>query len=145
MISQNRFSSSTVCTEHQPSCANGITVGLFIPGSTAIISSSLSLGAFISTYFLSSAVFTASMRKSNSSNISFFSLLIFLLPISKASDLITTSTSFRRLLTRVEPELTISKIASANPMPGATSTEPVMTCTSAFTPLLFIKASKIPG
>ena len=37
MISQNRFSSSTVCTEHQPSCANGITVGLFIPGSTGAV------------------------------------------------------------------------------------------------------------
>ena len=48
-----------------------------------IIGKLKALGAFISTYFLSSAVFTASMRKSNSSNISFFSLLIFLLPIEK--------------------------------------------------------------
>ena len=39
----------------------------------------------------------------------------------------TTSTSFKRLLTKVEPELTISKIASAKLMPGAISTEPVMT------------------
>ena len=38
-----------------------------------------------------------------------------------------TSTSFKRLLTNVEPELTISKIASANPIPGDTSTEPVIT------------------
>ena len=35
-----------------------------------------------------------------------------LLPIRRASDFITTSTSFKRLLTKVEPELTISKIAS---------------------------------
>ena len=32
------------------------------------------------------------------------------------------------LLTNVEPELTISKIASARPIPGETSTEPVITC-----------------
>ena len=48
IISQKHFSSSTVCTEHQPSCANGITVGLFIPGSTAMISSSF-LSAHSST------------------------------------------------------------------------------------------------
>lgn len=133
MISQKHFSSSTVCTEHHPSCAKGITVGLFMPGSTAMMSFSLSLGAFISTYFLSSAVFTASMRKSSSFKISFFSSQRFLLPMSRASDFITTSTSLRRLLTKVEPELTMSKIASARPMPGDTSTEPVMTCISALT------------
>ena len=52
---------------------------------------------------------------------------IFLLPISNASLFITTSTSFKLLLTKVDPELTISKIASAKLIPGAISTEPVMT------------------
>ena len=127
MISQKRFSSSTVCTELHPSCANGITVGLFIPGSTSIISFKRSVGAFIKTYFLSSAAFTASIRNKSSFRISFFSSDIFLLPISNASLFITTSTSFKLLLTKVDPELTISKIASAKLIPGAISTEPVMT------------------
>ena len=127
IISQKQSSLKTVWTEHQSACANGITVGLFIPGKTATISFTFWLGTFIKTYFLSSAVRTASIRKSNSFRISYFSSLRFLLPISKASLRITTSTSFKRLLTKVEPELTISKIASAKPIPGDTSTEPVMT------------------
>ena len=68
MISQKRFSSSTVWILLQPSVAKGITVGLLIPGSTLMMSFTLSVGAFISTYFLSSAAFTASMRKSSSSS-----------------------------------------------------------------------------
>jgi hypothetical protein len=58
---------------------------------------------------------------------------------------ITTSTSFKRLLTKVEPELTISKMASANPIPGDTSTEPVITCISAFTLFFFRKLRRITG
>ena len=68
-----------------------------------------------------------------------------LLPIRRASDFITTSTSFKRLLTKVEPELTISKIASARPIPGETSTEPVITCISAFTPCFLRYRERIPG
>ena len=49
------------------------------------------------------------------------------LGFSNASLFITTSTSFKLLLTKVDPELTISKIASAKLIPGAISTEPVMT------------------
>jgi uncharacterized protein (TIGR00369 family) len=41
--------------------------------------------------------------------------------------LCTYFTSFKLLLTKVDPELTISKIASAKLIPGAISTEPVMT------------------
>ena len=37
IISQKHFSSSTVCIEHQSLSANGITVGLFMPGSTFIM------------------------------------------------------------------------------------------------------------
>ena len=73
MISQKHFWSSTVCTLLQPSVARGIMVGLLMPGSTSMISCTLSVGAFINTYFLSSAAFTASMRNKSCSRISFFS------------------------------------------------------------------------
>ena len=43
------------------------------------------------------------------------------------------------------PELTISKIASARPIPGETSTEPVITCISALTPLFFEVSGKNAG
>ena len=56
----------------------------------------------------------------------------FLFPMSRASLCITTSTSRRLLLTSVEPLLTMSKMASARPMPGLISTLPVMTCISAW-------------
>ena len=47
--------------------------------------------------------------------------------MSRASLCITTSTSLRLLLTKVLPLLTMSKMASASPMPGLISTEPVIT------------------
>ncbi len=143
IISQKHFSSSTVsypapaflCQRHHRGAlharkyrAQSHPVSLF--------------GAFISTYFLSSAVFTASIRNNSSLNISCFSSLRFLLPISRASDFITTSTSFKRLLTSVEPELTISKMASARPMPGATSHRPRNDVYLRNDPILFQKAGK---
>ena len=131
IISQNRFWSSTVCTEHQSLSASGIIVGLFRPGNTLTISCTRSLGAFMLTYFLSSAFLTASNLKSISLRISFLSSLICLLPMSTASLRVTTSTSLRLLLTNVEPLLTMSKIPSAKPIPGAISTLPVIMCISA--------------
>ena len=85
----------------------------------------------MSTYFLFSAAFTASMRKRSSSRMARLLGERLRLPMSSASLCITTSTSARLLLTRVLPLLTISKIASLRPMPGLISTEPVMTCMSA--------------
>ena len=118
IISQKHF---------HPSVASGMMVGLFTPARTSIISFTLSVGAFISTYFLSSAAFTASIRNKSSSRISFFSGVRLGLPISKASLFITISTSFRLLLIKVDPELTISNMASERPIPGAISTDPVIT------------------
>ena len=92
----------------------------------------LAFGAFILTYFLSTAFITASKRNSIWLRMVRFSSERLLLAMSRASLFITTSTSFRLLLTSVEPLLTISNIASASPMPGLISTLPVMTCISAF-------------
>ena len=54
--------------------------------------------------------------------------------MSTASDSSTTSTSFRLFATRVPPDDTMSKMASAMPAAGAISTEPVMTSIVALTP-----------
>ena len=48
------------------------------------------------------------------------------LPICKI-----TSTSFNPLVNKVLPLLTRSQMASAKPMPGAISTEPLISCISA--------------
>ena len=85
----------------------------------------------MSTYFLFSAAFTASMRKSSSSSMARLLGERLRLPMSRASLFITTSTSARLLLTRVLPLLTMSNMASLRPMPGLISTEPVITCMSA--------------
>ena len=146
IISQKCFSGSTVCTEHHSSSASGRTVGLLIPGSTASTSASFALGTFIRMYFLPSAAFTASMRKRSSSRISCFSALNEPpLPISTASDCSTVSTSARLLLTSVLPDDTMSKMASESPMPGAISTEPEITCTSAVIPRSRMKSISILG
>lgn len=134
IISQKRFSSSTVCIEHQFSSAKGMMVGLFIPGNTAVISFTLLFGAFIITYFLSVAERTASIRNNISLRIACLSSSSFQLAISRASLSITTSTSLRLLLMRVLPELTISNMPSARPIPGQISTLPVITCISAVMP-----------
>ena len=70
---------------------------------------------------------------------------MFRLAMSNASLFMTTATSCKLLLTKVEPELTISKIPSANPIPGAISTEPVMTWMSASTPFSFMNFFRILG
>ena len=51
IISQKRFSSSTVWIEHHSSSARGIIVGLFMPGNTSINSFRRIFGAFIITYY----------------------------------------------------------------------------------------------
>src|SRR5215207_1802455 len=56
---QKSFSLITECTELQPFSASGKIVGLFIPGKSLQISSSLSFGAFNNTYLLFFAFFTA--------------------------------------------------------------------------------------
>ena len=73
IISQKRFWSRTVCTEHHSSSARGMMVGLFRPGSTSMISCRRALGAFMRTYFLSSASLTALKRKSICSRMARFS------------------------------------------------------------------------
>ena len=85
-------------------------------------------------YFLFSAFLYELKRNNSSLRMARFSSLSFLLPIMRASDFRITSTSLRLLLTSVLPELTMSKIQSARPMPGAISTEPVITWMSAFMP-----------
>lgn len=131
MISQKNFSSRTVCTEHQSLSARGSTVGLLMPGRICSTVSSCVRGTFIRMYFLPEAAFTASKRNSSSSSTSCFSALRAFPPMSTASESITFSTSLRLLLTRVLPDDTMSKIASARPMLGAISTEPLISCSSA--------------
>jgi hypothetical protein len=75
-------------------------------------------------YFL--AVFTALMRSNNFSRTSLFSADKFLLAASTASDFNITSASFNPFVKSVLPLLTRSQIASASPMPGAISTDPLI-------------------
>ena len=135
----------TVWTLLHPSVARGMTVGLFTPGSTATMSFRRAVGTFISTYFLSSAALTASMRNSNSSSTLRFASSKSLLAIRRASLCITVSTSMRLLLTSVEPLLTMSKMASASPMPGLISTLPVMTWMSAAMCFSCMKRRRMAG
>src|SRR5574344_1081602 len=144
-MSQNVSSAITECIEDHPSFTKGVTVGDFMPGSKLHTSSILSFGMFSIIYFLSSAFLYDENLNSISSKIARFSEDRFLLPIIRASEYITTSTSFKLLLIKVLPELTISKIQSAKPMPGAISTEPVMVCISATTPLDLRKSARITG
>ena len=67
--------------------------GLFMPGSTSMISSILSFGAFNNTYFLPSATWIASKRNNSSFRIACFSSDRLLLAINKASLCMMTSTS----------------------------------------------------
>ena len=55
MISQKCFSEMTDWTETHSPFAKGVTVGLFIPGNTSMMSFNLSYGAFNNTYFFPSA------------------------------------------------------------------------------------------
>ena len=72
MISQKCFSAITDWTDTQFPSASGVIVGLFIPGSTSMISSILSFGAFSNTYFLPSATWIASKRNNSSFRIACF-------------------------------------------------------------------------
>jgi len=68
-------------------------VGLFIPGKSLTIASSLSFGAFNKTYLLFFAFFTAFILNNNLSSKLCFSADRFLLLINTASDLKIVSSS----------------------------------------------------
>ena len=109
---------------HHPSSDNGKTVGLFIPGKIFEISSTLSNGAFNNMYLFSDEFLTAFILNNNLSNNCCFSSVNDLFEIKTASLFMTCSTSFKPFITKVLPLLTISKIPSDNPIPGAISTLP---------------------
>src|SRR5260370_5270224 len=92
IMSQKSFSLNTLCTLLQPASASGSTVGLFIPGSSAMISCSLSFGAFNKTYLVLRALFTARMRNRNFSRICCFGSSRYLFRISTACGCNTAST-----------------------------------------------------
>src|SRR6185312_5058924 len=140
ITSQNSSSTTTECILLQPLSASGNMVGLFIPGIRDTILSRFLLGAFKRIYLFFLAFFTACILNISLSTIAFSALLNDGLPISTASLFITISTSLRPLLNKVLPELTKSHIASARPIPGAISTEPLISCISAFT-LFFLRKS----
>ena len=93
MISQKCFSAITDWTDTQFPSASGVMVGLFMPGSTSMISCILSFGAFSNTYFLPYATWIASKRNNSSSRIACFSSDKLLLAINRASLCMMTSTS----------------------------------------------------
>src|SRR5690606_1228467 len=137
MTSQNLSLWITVCTELQPSCAKGNTVGLLIPGNRAIISSSFPLGAFRSTYLDCLARNTDWILNLNLSRSRVLSSDIFGDTAKTASLVNISFTYFGLFLNVVLPLDTMSHIASAKPILGAISTEPVMIWSSACMPLLF--------
>src|SRR5690606_24046068 len=137
ITSQNVSLWITVWTEHQPSWAKGNTVGLLIPGKRAMISSSFWLGTFISTYLDCLARNTDWILNLNFSKRMVLSSDIFGDTAKTASLVNITSTSFKLFLKRVLPLETISQMASAKPILGAISTEPVIIWSSACMPLLF--------
>ncbi len=135
ILSQNSSSFSTLCTLLQPLSASGSTVGLFIPGSREMISFSLSLGAFSSTYLLRLAFFTERMRNRTclASGEGTFARSYCSLSVRPAiAELFPLPLSLRSC-NRVEPLLTRSATTSASPMPGAISTEPLIVVISAVT------------
>ena len=83
---QKVFSSITEWSELHPFSASGNMVGLFIPGSWAIIWSSLSLGAFSNIYLLLRAASTAFILNTSLSSICRASALMLLTAISTATD-----------------------------------------------------------
>ncbi len=105
----------------------------------------LSVGTFISRYFLLRASRTALMRKSRRSRIARRSASIFGLAAITASDLRTISCSSSPFLKRVEPVDTRSQIASARPILGAISTEPLISWMSALMLFLSRKSWRLTG
>lgn len=77
-----------------------------------------SLGTFIMTYFLSWGGSHGIDAEHQLVDDGLFIGIEVTVADGDASLFITTSTSLRLLWTSVEPELTISKMASASPMPG---------------------------
>src|ERR1700746_4089817 len=113
-------------------------VGLFIPGKILQISARFLFGAFNKMYLLFFDFLTALILNSNLSKITCFSFVNELFAAITASDRRITSASFKPFVNKVLPELTKSQIASAKPMPGAISTEPLISCISALI-LFFFK------
>ena len=131
MISQKSFSFTTLCTLLQPGSASGNTVGLFIPGSKEIISFRFSFGAFSRIYFVCLAFRTERIRNNNFSSICCCSIPSAGWRINTASECKMVSTSLRPFMNNVDPLLTRSTIASARPIPGAISTDPLISWISA--------------
>ena len=144
-MSQSSSALTTECNEHQVLSAKGITDGLRMAGRMAMASSTLSAGRFMRIYFLPRLLVTASMRKSNESSTACLSGARLGLAMSTASEWMTRSTSLSPLDTRVPPDDTMSKIASAMPAAGAISTDPLMTRTEASTPCSARKRRRILG
>ena len=93
MISQKCFSAITDWTDTQFPSASGVIVGLFIPGSTSMISSILSFGAFSNTYFLAFRYLDRFETEQQFVQDSLFSSDKLLLAINRASLCMMTSTS----------------------------------------------------
>ena len=131
MTSQKEDSSITECKEDHPSCAKGKTVGLFRTGRILLMSPILSLGAFNKMYFDFLARRTVPKRNLSLFTTSRFSDDSIGASTNTACDSKILATSLRLFLNRVLPLETISQIASANPILGAISTEPLIICKSA--------------
>ena len=123
---QKSDSSITEWIELHPGSASGRMVGLFIPGNKLQMMSSLLFGAFSNTYLLFFAFFTARIRNKRLSKMIFFSFDSDLLATSTDSDERMVSISFNSFVKSVLPELTRSQMASASPIRGAISTEPLI-------------------
>ena len=107
--------------------------------------SNLLLGAFSKIYFVFFDLRTALIRNSSLFKISCCSFFNFLFAIKTDSDFNITSTSFSPFVKRVLPELTKSQMASAKPMPGAISTEPLISWISALILFFFKYSPRITG
>jgi len=100
----------------------------------SVIESRLSIGALRRMYLFCRAAFTLRIRNRSFSKTVLSSGDRSGLETRTASEHITVSTSRSPFENSVLPELTRSQTASARPIDGAISTEPLIACISALTP-----------
>ena len=108
-------------------------------------SSTEASGRFIRMYFLRRLTIAESMRNRISSSVACSSADSSPDEMSTASEKKTCSTSRKPLETKVPPEETMSKMASAMSAAGAISTEPVITSMRASMPCSCSQRFRMPG
>lgn len=144
VVSRGHFSSDAMYARRRPSYTGNVAMKLFVPNDATVVSSDLSLKTFVDACFLSSTIFATSVQGDGSSGVSFFSLLVFLLPVDGTSSLVAASASFEQLLAEMRPRLAVSGVTSTGPVPKTASARPMVAYASTFAPLLFVGTSGVP-